>query len=112
MIFLESNYIEVKTVKLDDYFQDQYPKIDMIKMDIEGAESAALSGMSQILTKNHGIIFIVEFFPELIIKAGNNPAKLIESFASFGFNIFIVDNSTGALSEENSAQKIIDLCDG
>ena len=42
----------VKTTSLDDYFKNcEIPRIDMIKIDVEGAESQVLDGAQSILNK-------------------------------------------------------------
>lgn len=45
--------IKVKTVRLDDY-----PRPDLVKMDIEGGETAALRGSANILADRHAVWFI------------------------------------------------------
>lgn len=40
-----------RVCKLDSYFYDKEDKIDMIKMDIEGAELAALKGAKEVIQK-------------------------------------------------------------
>lgn len=52
------NYIEVPCVKLDTYFADV--KVDIIKIDIEGAEWDLFEG-SQNLLKTRDIVWQVEF---------------------------------------------------
>jgi FkbM family methyltransferase len=44
---------QMKTVRLDDY-----PRPDLIKMDIEGEETAALRGSAKILAERHAVWFI------------------------------------------------------
>lgn len=55
------NFIEIETIRLDDYFKNNTSKIDFIKMDIQGAEWAAIQGMPDLLKKNEGIKIITEF---------------------------------------------------
>jgi len=43
--------IVVPAVALDDYFREQSRRIDIMKMDIEGGEMAALQGMRQLATE-------------------------------------------------------------
>jgi len=50
---LSSTGTFVKTVRLDDY-----PRPDLIKMDIEGEETAALRGSENILAERHAVWFI------------------------------------------------------
>jgi len=65
-------------------------KFDMIKMDIEGGESAAINGMENILKQNHDMSIVVEFAPDWITTAGNNPLNFLKKLASFGFTIFAI----------------------
>ena len=44
--------IEVDATSLDEYFRNKSEKIDFIKIDIQGAEGAALKGM-EFLDKNN-----------------------------------------------------------
>jgi len=65
-----NKYIEVETIKLDDYFKDKNIKVDVIKMDIEGAEGLALEGMKKILNENKDIKIFSEIVPGALIKTG------------------------------------------
>jgi FkbM family methyltransferase len=52
--------IQIEVTRLDDYFKDYNGKIDFIKMDIQGAEDAALQGMLYLLKKNKNLKIITE----------------------------------------------------
>lgn len=54
----EGNRFNVRTIALDD----QYTKVDVIKMDIEGAEDLAIDGMIELLCKSKPVLF-TEFHP-------------------------------------------------
>jgi len=47
----ERNFIEVESIKLDDYFKNYDRDINWIKIDIEGAEWLALQGMPPAVRK-------------------------------------------------------------
>lgn len=47
-----------KVCKLDTFFEKLHKKIDMIKLDIEGAELSALKGASNVIKRNHPIIAV------------------------------------------------------
>ena len=59
-------FIKVQAVALDDVLLNA-DKVTAIKMDIEGAEARALSGMHQIVNKFQPVIF-TEFSPSLLTQ--------------------------------------------
>ena len=48
-------FIEIESIRLDDYFKSYNGRIDWIKIDIEGAEWAAIQGMPLLLEKNKNL---------------------------------------------------------
>ncbi len=51
--------IEAKALRLDEYAIDHdIDRIDLIKMDIEGAEPCALQGMRKILERDHPLLLL------------------------------------------------------
>ena len=86
--------IEVKVVSLDDYFSSiGWPQVDLIKMDIEGAEKAALDGMLQLSQKNPQLNIILEFNPFMMQQAGVTRAGFFDSLLSLGFaNFWVIKN--------------------
>ena len=65
-------------------------KIDVIKMDIQGAEMLALEGMERILENNSKMTILVEFWPFGIEKSGYAPKKLFDKLVEKGFKIFLI----------------------
>ncbi|MDP3935194.1 MAG: FkbM family methyltransferase [Candidatus Giovannonibacteria bacterium] len=83
--------ISVEARDLDSFFaKPGSPKIDVVKMDIEGGEYAALQGMKKILSENRGLALIVEFAPAWIVASGNTPLNFLKYIESFGFEIFAI----------------------
>lgn len=93
--------IETETVRLDDYVRNRIEKIDVIKIDIEGAEALAFSGMKETLNKNKNIKIFLEFFPLLIEKMGNSPKEFIGLLLR-DFNVFVIghDYSMKKINQE------------
>ena len=58
IIIFEEQITKVKTINLDTYFKNK--KIDLIKIDTEGAEWDILEGAREIMTKN-SITLQIEF---------------------------------------------------
>jgi FkbM family methyltransferase len=68
----------VRTVALDDALAG-VPRIDVIKMDIEGAEGLALAGMRRLLRRHRPVLF-TEFSPDLLLaSSGIEPRAYLEA---------------------------------
>ena len=68
------NFIEVETTTLDDFFKDKKESVDVIKMDVEGAEMLALSGMDRIIKQNKNLKMFIDFKERWISTDGINGA--------------------------------------
>jgi len=82
----ESTDTYVYCTQLDEY---KFPKINLIKMDIEGAEFGALQGMVELLIKDHPTI-IMEFHPMSIKEYGADPRKIWEFLIKLNYTISII----------------------
>jgi FkbM family methyltransferase len=70
----------VHAVALDELLAD-VPRIDLIKLDIEGSEPRALEGMRKLIDR-HRPLLLSEFSPELIrVAAGQEPVAYLEALA-------------------------------
>lgn len=58
--------ILVDTLRLDDYFINKIQSIDYVKSNLQGADYAAVLGMSNILNKSKNIKLIVEYHPDTL----------------------------------------------
>jgi len=56
----------VKVVALDEYLGAELARVDVIKMDIEGAEGLALKGMAKIIDRSRNLKMMMEFCPAMI----------------------------------------------
>ena len=78
----------VYCTQLDEY---KFHKIDLIKMDIEGAEYGALQGMVELLIRDHPIM-IMEYHPMAIREYGVDPRKVYEFMHKLGYRISLIPN--------------------
>lgn len=84
-------YIDVDIIRLDDYFNNYNGNIDFIKIDIQGAEVAALQGMCLTLQKSKNIKMVIEVWPTGLIKAGTCIDKLVQLLLKSQFQLFYTD---------------------
>jgi FkbM family methyltransferase len=114
-IINEKDFVEIETVTLDEFFKDKEDLIDVIKIDVEGAEVLTLAGMDRILKVNKKLKMFIEFFPLLIREMGNSPEEFIRKLSeNYGFSIFIIpddyDAKEGEMVKINSAEELMGLC--
>ena len=86
------NSVEIEMTAGDDYFRDFSEQINFIKMDIQGAETDALRGMSSLLQKMNDIKIMIEFAPKWLKNFGYDPLELLNYLKEFGFKLFEIDD--------------------
>ncbi|MGA2301745.1 MAG: FkbM family methyltransferase [Candidatus Acidiferrum sp.] len=88
----EADSPEVETTRLDDFLEAcGWPRVDLIKMDIEGAEHAALAGMKQTFEKCGVRHIITEFSPPSLRAAGCDPQEFLQELADAGFSLYTIE---------------------
>jgi len=95
--------IEVSTVSLDEVLKDE-PRVDVVKIDAEGAEPLILSGMRKIVERSPGIRILMEFAPVHLRRAGVDPGGFLDEIASWGFDIRRIHDETGQPLEASRDQ--------
>lgn len=101
--------VAVDTTRLDDFFKDGNYRIDLIKMDIQGAEMAALEGMEKVLKKNDDLVLITEFWPAGMEGFGFSPIKFLTTLVRNGFRLHIPVGDMRSI-EEIGPEQIIERC--
>ena len=90
--------INVKSVRLDDYFADAPEGLDVIKIDTEGAEAIILQGMlANILRKNRTLRLVMEYSPRLLKASGHEPDEVLTKLIDQEFEIQFFEDAGGAL---------------
>lgn len=86
--------IEVETIRLDDVMKPG-AAIDLVKMDVEGAELDVLDGMPEIIKANPELAIIAEFGPSHLARQKITTEEWTDRFLAHGFNMFAIDEMTG-----------------
>jgi FkbM family methyltransferase len=88
-----STSIQVATSSLDNFLGEHgIGHVDIIKMDIEGAESLALMGMQEAL--GQASTLFLEFTPASITKARHDPSTVLLQLRECGFTLYEIDERT------------------
>lgn len=96
-----SREIQVEVVRLDDVAPAK--RMDVVKIDVEGAELDVLAGMKGLIAKNPDLAIVAEFGPEHLKRVGQTPAQWFKAFADAGFKAYLIDEASGA-AEPTSAK--------
>jgi len=81
----------VKCVALDAYFSDPAQRIDVIKMDIEGAEGLALKGMENLVGRSPNLKIMMEFCPLMLSRFSYNAEFVIDFLRSREFMCWTIN---------------------
>lgn len=95
--------IDVPTVMLDEQIPEGQ-RVDVVKIDAEGAEPAALRGMRRLLDQNPDILIFMEFAPVHLQRAGTSPESLLQEIQSKGFHIYAIHDFECTLHEIAAAE--------
>jgi FkbM family methyltransferase len=98
--------LEVETITLDDFFERTVgdDRIDLMKIDVEGAEELVIDGAERVLRNNRLKIFM-EFMPDQLTKAGTDPLKLLYKLQNYGFAIKLLNDGKQVLEPIRNAEE-------
>lgn len=81
--------IEVEVVRLDEVLPRR--TVQFIKLDVQGHEVAALTGMQQVLASSPDVRVLFEFWPAGLRAANTSPELLVQFFRERGFVVYEVE---------------------
>lgn len=84
--------IQVKTLRLDTYIESRrVPRVDIIKIDVEGAESLVLDGAVKVL-KDCRPVVVLESGDRLADQLKESSASVLKRLTSQGYEVFLVQS--------------------
>lgn len=100
----------VEVITLDEFLESQgWPQVDLIKLDLEGGEPDAIEGMHGLLERSPQVRLVLEFAPQRLNRAGANAAAFLQRLQSFGFDLAVIDDSSGLLQPLEAARVLSTL---
>jgi len=81
-------------------------KIDVIKMDIEGAEALVLAGMQNVIRNNPNLILITEVYPRVLEIAGSTLKEYVLMLYEW-FDVMIIDEKRHRLVPCGSREQAV-----
>jgi FkbM family methyltransferase len=86
--------VVVDVVSLDEHFAKSKIPIDLIKIDVEGAEGSVIAGMGGVIKRSPKLKLFFEFWPAGMRAFGTDPKVFLETLADYGFVFFDLENFT------------------
>lgn len=83
------------------------PIIDIIKMDIEGAEILALDGMKETIKRSPNLIMFTELYPKAMKRLNRNPIEYLEKLEVLGFTLFLINENKQGLDPIDDINQFI-----
>ncbi len=105
--------INVISVTLDKFIkensQEDFSKISMVWMDIQGHEGKFLQGAYSFLSSQK-IPVVMEFWPYGILRSGTTKDEFLESLNKLFTHFYAVDNKFAELQSISNVEKLFDEC--
>jgi FkbM family methyltransferase len=91
---------QVDAVVLDDVL-DGLERIDVMKIDVEGAEIQAFRGLSRTLEARPAMKIMFEWSPEQIRLMGDEPGELVDLLAEAGFGYRLLERDLAPIQRSD-----------
>jgi FkbM family methyltransferase len=90
----------VRITTADVFMKDhKIPRVDVMKVDIEGAELMMFRGARELLERADAPVILYEGFGFLTRGFGYHPVEILWFLESFGYSLFALNSETGEISE-------------
>jgi FkbM family methyltransferase len=83
----DATAFDVELVTLDDELAGRDRPVDMVKMDIQGAEPLALEGMAATMAAHPPRKMLLEFWPHGLVGMQRDPRAFIELLRGAGYHV-------------------------
>jgi FkbM family methyltransferase len=85
---------EIHAVSIDGLMAEgAIPRVDFVKIDIQGYELFAFKGMQKLLQSNKDLKMVAEYWPHGFKKAGYTAVDLYRFFTSLGYTFSVMENN-------------------
>ncbi len=103
----------VSSIRLDDFQKQISRQIDLIKVDVEGAELLVLAGATQLLSRpaNEAPVWILEYGPENYRKFGYGFSDLLQILSAHAYSCLVYrgDGRLSPVASESMPAGVINL---
>jgi hypothetical protein len=91
---------DVRITTVDAFMKDRnIPRVDVMKVDIEGAELMMFRGARELLERKDAPLILYEGFGFLTRGFGYHPVEILWLLESCGYTLFLLNSESGEISE-------------
>jgi FkbM family methyltransferase len=95
--------IAVRTRRLDALLAERgISRVDVVKIDVEGAEESVLAGAASLLSEEHPMTVLLDLHPPVV-----DPVKIANDLRGYGFEIRRPERSDTALAVTPNTRELI-----
>lgn len=87
----ESKAVSIETITLDEYLGNNQ-RVDVMKIDAEGAEPFIIEGMQQVIAASPGMKILMEFAPDFVRGSGRDPQEFLNMLIGLGLSIKFINH--------------------
>jgi FkbM family methyltransferase len=91
-----SEPFDVATIRVDDLLDQLDGRVDLLKVDVEGAEPLVFRGARETLARNPAMIVVMEWSPGQLHGAGFPPGDFADELRGYGLSPYAI-RSTGTI---------------
>lgn len=102
--------VVVNAISLDGFFKDKEYPINVIKVDVEGAEMMVLLGMTKIVENNDNLKFFTEFCHPGLWSSGFSAREYWDKLVEYGFKYIYLINEEKQRLEPADFASIMRFC--
>jgi FkbM family methyltransferase len=88
--------VDVEAVPLDDLLA-ALDRVDVMKVDVEGAELQVFTGLDRTLRANPAVTIIFEWSPAQLEALGDRPVALLDLLSSHGFQYRLIEEDLATI---------------
>ena len=105
----ERGSVGVETITIDSFLEEHgWPHVDLVKIDIEGWEVAALDGMDQFFQRANSVNLVIEFCPWIMATVGVTPESFIDRLLSYSLDVNLITTDGVEHLEKSDMPKLLD----
>jgi FkbM family methyltransferase len=81
-------FIDVQTIRIDDYFSNALQLVDYVKIDVQGFEYYVVQGMAELLRRSPQVVLLTEFWPFALEKSGAGAQQYLDLLQALNFKLY------------------------